>query len=82
MNIAKLLLNLDNKYNDHHQTVIKGLTLKQGMKICKKLEKYTDNKESFVLELWTDGNFSVYQKDCFPMGNPSGRDKLILSTDS
>lgn len=81
MNIAQLLLNIDNEYNGHHQTVIKGLTLEDGIQICKELEEYTDNRESFVLELWTDGNWSIYQKDCFQMGNPSGRDKLILSTD-
>lgn len=81
MNIAQLLLNIDNQYSGHHGTVIKGLTLEQGIEICKQLEEYTDNRESFVLELWTDGNWSIYQKDCLPLGTLSGRDKLILSTD-
>lgn len=81
MKIAELLMNIENEFNSHKQTVIKGLTLEQGIQICKELEEYTDNEHSFVIELWTDGSFTISQKDFFSMGNLSGRDKLILSTD-
>lgn len=76
MNIAKLLLSIDNMYNGHYQTTIKGLTVEQGMEICRLLEKEFDNQESFVLELWTDGNFTIYKKD----GIASGQDQIILAT--
>lgn len=76
MNIAKLLLSLDNQYNSHYQTVIKGLTVEQGMEICRLLEEEFDNQESFVLELWTGGEFTIYKKD----GIASGQDQIILST--
>ena len=76
MNIAKLLLSLDNQYQGHYQTVIKGLSVGQGMEICRLLEEEFDNQESFVLELWTDNNFIVYKKD----GIASGQDQIILST--
>lgn len=80
MNIAKLLLNMQNQYNGHYQTVIKGLTVKQGKKICKELEKYTNDQYSFVLELWSDGNFTIYQKD-FWKDRTNGNDRIILATD-
>lgn len=76
MNIAKLLLSLDNQYRGHYQTVIKGLSVEQGMEICRLPEEEFDNQESFVLELWTDNNFIVYKKD----GIASGQDQIILST--
>ena len=76
MNIAKLLLSLDNQYRGHYQTTIKGLTLEQGMEICRLLEEEFDNQESFVLELWTGGEFTIYKKD----GIASGQDQIILAT--
>lgn len=81
MDVAELLMNIENEYNGHLQTVIKGLTLQQGIEICKSLEEYTDHQHSFVLELWSDGCFTIYQKDVFPEGNQGGRDRIILSTD-
>jgi hypothetical protein len=80
MKIAKLLLNMQNEYNGHFQTVIKGLTVKQGKKICKELEEYTNQRYSFVLELWSDGNFTIYQKD-FWNNRTNGNDRIILATD-
>lgn len=80
MNIAKLLLNMQNQYNGHYQTVIKGLSVKQGKKICKELEKHTNDQYSFVLELWSDGNFTIYQKD-FWKDHTNGNDRIILATD-
>ena len=80
MNVAELLMNIENKYNEHYQTVIKGLTVEQGMEICKELEEHTNKEYSFVLELWTDNTFTIWQKDYF-QGRTNGNDRIILSTD-
>lgn len=76
MSLAELLLKMDNQYNGHYQTTITGLTLEQGMQICKELEEYTDGKDSYVLELWTCGAFTIYKKD----GIAQGVDQMIVST--
>lgn len=76
MSLAELLLKMDNQYNSHYQTVISGLTLQQGIDICKELEEYTGGKESFVIELWTCGVFTIYKKD----GISQGVDQIIVST--
>ena len=76
MSLAELLLKMDNQYSGHYQTVINGLTLEQGIAICKELEEYTDKQYSFVLELWTDGAFTIYKKD----GIALGEDQMIVST--
>jgi hypothetical protein len=81
MNIAELLMNIQNEYSGHKQTIIKGVTVEQGMEICQELEEYVDKQYSFVLEIWTDGCFTIYQKDYFPEGKQGGRDRIILSTD-
>lgn len=75
MSLAELLLKMDNQYSGHYQTVITGLTLEQGMELCKELEEYVDNQYSFVLELWTCGGFTIYKKD----GLGSGIDQMIVS---
>lgn len=75
MGLAELLLKMDNQYNQHYQTTISGLTLEQGMEICKELEEYTDKQHSFVLELWTCGAFTIYKKD----GLGIGKDQMIVS---
>ncbi len=79
MKIAEFLLKLDNKYNDHYQTEIKGLSVEDGVALCRELEEYTENKYSFVLELWTCESYTIYQKDYFPEGKMGGRDRIILS---
>ncbi len=75
MSLAELLLKMDNKYNGHFQTTISGLTLQQGIDICKELEEYTNKQHSFVVELWTDGAFTIYKKD----GLRIGKDQMIVS---
>lgn len=76
MSLAELLLKINNKYNGHYQTVISGLTFEQGMDICRELEQYSDGKDSFVIELWTDSNYTIYKKD----GLGIGKDQIIVST--
>lgn len=81
MNVAELLLNIDNEYNQHKQTVIKGLSIEQGMEICQELEEYTNKEHSFVLELWTTGGFTIYEKDHWKEDRMGGRDRMILSNE-
>lgn len=82
LTVAELLLKIDNEYNGHKQTTINGLSLKQAKQICKDLEKLTDNEHSFVVELWTDGSMTIYQKDFFPAGTVGGTDRIILGIDN
>ena len=81
MSFAEFLLNTPNEYNDHKQTEIKGLSIEDGMKLCKELEEL-EPFYSFVIELWTDGNYTIWQKEYFPEGNPTGRDRMILGVDN
>lgn len=82
MNICKFLLNIDNDYNKHKQTNIKGLSIKQGLKLCKALEKYTNNSHLFVLEVYSDKSFTIYQKDYFKEPHTGSRDRMILGSDA
>ena len=82
MSFAEFLLNTPNEYQGHKQTEIKGLSIEDGMKLCKELEELTDNESSFVIELWTDGCYTIYEKDSFPEGNPTGRDRMILGVNN
>ena len=81
MNFAKFLLETENEYAGHKQTEIKGLSIEDGMKLCKELEEL-EPFYSFVLELWTDGNYTIWQKYFFEEGNPTGRDRMILGVDN
>lgn len=78
MNFAKFLLNTNNEYNGHKQTEIANLSIKQGLKLCKKLRKETNGEYAFVMEVWDDGSYTIYQKDYFPKGSPHGEDRIIL----
>ena len=81
MNFAKFLLETENEYEGHKQTEIKGLSIEDGIALCKELEEL-EPEYSFVLELWTDGNYTIYQKSFFEEGNPTGRDRMILGVDN
>ena len=81
MNFAKFLLETENEYAGHKQTEIKGLSIEDGMKLCKELEEL-EPEYSFVLEVWTDGNYTIWQKYFFEEGNPTGRDRMILGVDN
>lgn len=82
MKIATLLLSLDNQYNGHYQTVIKGLSVEQALEICKELEEYLNSIYFFCIELWSDGSFSVVQKDYWKPGeHPNGyTDRIICAS--
>ena len=81
MNFAEFLLNTPNEYNQHKQTEIQGLSIEDGMKLCKELEEL-EPYYAFVIELWSTGDYTIYQKDFFPEGNPTGRDRMILGVNN
>lgn len=78
--LAEFLLKTKDEYNGHLQTQVKGLSIKKGVHLCKELEEYTNDKHSFVLEVWSDGNYTIYQKDYWKAGeHPLGHtDRIIL----
>ena len=78
MNIAELLLNLDNKHGRHYQTTITGVPLEKGLEIAKALEEY-DPKHSYACEVFTDGSYSICRKADLILGETE--DTLILSVD-
>lgn len=75
MNVAQFLLNIKNEHNGHKQTEIRGLSVEEGIHICRELEKEFDNKVSFTLELWTDGTFTIWEKNEF-----DNKNRIILSS--
>ena len=81
MNFAKFLLSTEHEYAGHKQTEIKGLSIEDGIALCKELEEL-EPFYSFVVELWSDGNYTIWQKDFFEEGNPTGRDRMILGVDN
>ena len=81
MSFAEFLLNTPNEYQGHKQTEIKGLSIEDGMKLCKELEEL-EPYYAFVIELWSTGDYTIFQKDFFPEGNPTGRDRMILGVNN
>lgn len=61
MNIAELLLNLNNKHGIHFQTSATGIPLEKGLEICNALEEY-DPQNLYACEVYTDGSYSIYRK--------------------
>jgi hypothetical protein len=78
---AQFVLNTTYEYNHHKACEVNGLSIEQGLEICKELEELSNKTHSFVLELYTDGGFSLYRKDFWKKGeHPLGHlDQLILS---
>lgn len=84
ISLAEFLLNTKNQYNGHLQTELEGLSIKKGIRLCKELEEYTNNKYSFVVEVYTDGNFTIWQKDYWKTGehNLGHLDRMILGVNN
>lgn len=78
MLLAEFLLNLDNKYNNHHQTCISGIPLEQGLEICRELEKY-DPQNLYACEVFTDGSYNIFRKADIIKGERE--DTLILGVE-
>ena len=83
-NFAKILLNNKNQYNGHLQFNVSGMTVDEGLALCEYLHKETNGDSSFVCEVWTDKNFSIYQKDFWKDGEhiAGHKDRLILSVEN
>lgn len=80
---AEFLLNQTKQCNGHLQAEVKGLSVEEGLEICKELEELTNKQSSFTLQLWTCGGYALYQMGCWKQdAHPLGHvDKLILSVD-
>lgn len=78
--LAEFLLKTKDEYNGHLQTQITGLSIKKAIRLCKELEAVTDDEYSFVVEVYTDGSFTIWQKDYWKAGehNLGHIDRMIL----
>lgn len=82
--LAQILLGVSSQdYNGHKQITIKGLTVEQGIEIIKELEEVTNHSYDFVLEVWGDGNFTLYQKNFWKEGEHplNHKDRIILGSE-
>lgn len=80
---AQFLLNQTKQCNGHLQAEAKGISVEEGLEICRELEELTDKRSCFTLQLWTCGGFTLYQMDFWKQGvHPLGHiDRIILSVD-
>lgn len=83
ISLAQFLLNTKSEYNGHKTTEIRNMSLEDAIQICKDLEKIEPNK-SFMVEVWTDGCFEIYEKEAWKSGEHhlGHRDRLILTVDN
>lgn len=79
---ANFLLNQTNVYNGHFQATISGMSVEDALLICKELEDLTESM--FVVELWSDGSYTIYQKDFWKVGQrlDGQTDRMILSVEN
>lgn len=79
--LAQFLLSQTKQHNGHLQCEMAGLSVEDGIEICKELEELFDNKSSFTVQLWTTGGFTIYQMDYWEnLEHPLGHtDRMILS---
>lgn len=82
-NFAKFLLNQTKECNGHLQCEVTGLSVEEGLVLCKELEEYTNKEYSFTLEVWTDKSFTIYQQEYWRKGeHPLGhRARIILGVE-
>lgn len=83
MNLAEFIYNVEHDWNGHKQNEIKNLPLEQGIEICKDLEELTEGKYFFTCDVYTDGSYSIIQKNYWKRGEHSlgHQDRIILSVD-
>jgi hypothetical protein len=81
LTLAEFLINAEHEYNGHKQTEISGLSVKKGLKLCRELQKLTDDKYSFTMELWVDGSYTIHQMDYWNKGEHilGDTNRMILS---
>lgn len=80
MTLAKFLLNTKHQYNGHFQTEVSGMSFEDALQLCKNLEEETEHQSCFVLEVWTCGNMTIYEKDYWKKGEHQNGDldRMIL----
>lgn len=62
---ANFLMNQTNDHNGHFQTTVTGMSVEDGLELCKELEELCEQEYSFTIELWTCGGYTIYQQDYF-----------------
>lgn len=78
---VRFLLETTNEHNDHRSTEISGMSVDDALELCKELERYTEYKYNFSVEVYVDGSWSINQKGYFT-NHPLGHiDRLILGSD-
>jgi hypothetical protein len=77
---AQFLLNQTKECNGHLQATATGISIEDGMQLCKELEALTGNQHSFILEVWSDGSYTIYEVDFWDKGeHPLGHlHRMIL----
>lgn len=80
MKFSEYLLNTEDEYNGHKQTTVKKLALEEGVALCKELEELCEFNYNFVIELCTDGCYTIWQKDFWEENEHPlhHRDRMIL----
>lgn len=78
---AEFLLSQTKQYNGHLQCEVSGLSIEDGIEICKELEEFCGKKKSFTLEVWTDGGFCIHEMDYWEKDEHvnGDRNRMILS---
>lgn len=80
---ANFLLSQTREHNGHMQASATGMSIEDGLALCRELEELTDKRSCFTLQLWTCGGFTLYEMDVWKQGeHPLGHiDKMILSVE-
>lgn len=77
---AEFLLSQTKQCNGHLQAEAKGISIEEGLEICRELEELTNHEHSFTIELWTDCSYTIYEVDYWePQEHILGhRNRIIL----
>jgi hypothetical protein len=79
---TKTLLKQKDTYNGHFQQTITGMSVKSAIKLCKELEKETQDKYMFYVQVFTDKSWTIYQAGYFSDRVGQAQDRMILSNDN
>ena len=81
-NLCQFLLETQDEFNGHKQTIVDGLSFDDLLLLCKDLEEYVDNSHLFYVQYYSDGGYSLYQSGYWKEDEHAlkMRDRLILSS--
>ena len=85
MQLAEFIYNYSkeekNCYNGHCQLQISHMPIDVAIELLKDLQRLDEHDNSYTIELWSDGAFTVYCKDYWDVGVRTDwqRDKMIFS---